>query len=77
MIPRSKVIDLLDAIPPEFQMDGGDMVVDIASECTWHIKAILGSRTDVAGAVPPIPAMARRWWEARGAKGGRAAAPSG
>lgn len=63
MISRKTMLDLLKTIPPQFEVDGSLMEVDIASACTWHVKVIRGSRRDVASAVPPVPTMKRRWWK--------------
>jgi hypothetical protein len=63
MIPKQTMIDLLNAVPREFKGDGAFMKVEIASECTWHVKAMLGSRRDVAASVPPVPAMESPWWK--------------
>lgn len=62
VVPRSRLIAVLKGIPPQFKVDGELMSIAIASPCTWHVKAILGSRQDVASAVPPIPAMKPPWW---------------
>lgn len=62
MISRRKMIDLLRAVPLQFKGDGAYMEVDVASPCTWHVKAIRGSRHDVAQAVPPVPPVRSRWW---------------
>jgi hypothetical protein len=62
MISGKTMLDLLKTIPPQFEVDGELMAVNIASACTWHVKAILGARQDVSAAVPPVPAMKKRWW---------------
>ena len=62
MIARSRMSAVLKGIPPQFKVDGTLMAVAVASPCTWHVKAILGSRQDVASAVPPIPAEKPPWW---------------
>lgn len=62
MTDMSRMRALLKGIPPQFKVDGGLMSVAVASPCTWHVKAILGSRQDVASAVPPIPATKPAWW---------------
>lgn len=62
MISRKTMLDLLKAVPAPFKIDGELMAVNIASECTWQVKAIRGSRQDVVAAVPPVPAMDRHWW---------------
>lgn len=62
MISRRTMIELLREVPVPFKVDGALMEVNVASACTWHVKAILGSKGDVASAVPPIPAMRSRWW---------------
>lgn len=63
MISRKQMLDLISAVPPEFAVDGHEMALMISSPCTWHVKAILGSRQDVAAAVPPIPAVQSPWWK--------------
>jgi hypothetical protein len=63
MISKRRMTDLVKAVPQEFKGDDAYMEVDIASPCTWHVKAILGSQHDVAQAVPPVPAMQSPWWE--------------
>jgi hypothetical protein len=62
MIARSRTLAVLKGIPPQFKVDGTLMSVAVASPCTWHVKAILGSQQDVASAVPPIPRMKPAWW---------------
>lgn len=62
MYSRSRMLNFLSGVPSEFSFDGKVMTVDVASPCTWHIKALLGSQAAVASAVPPIPAMQPRWW---------------
>jgi hypothetical protein len=63
MYSKKQMTDLIDAVPPEFAMDGRQMALMIASTCTWHVKAILGSKAEVAAAVPPIPAVQSPWWK--------------
>lgn len=63
MVSRKSMLDLFKAVPPQSKIDGELMAVNIASTCTWHVKAIRGSRQAVASAVPPVPAMKKRWWK--------------
>ena len=63
MFSRKQMLDLIGAVPPEFTVDGHQMALMISSPCTWHVKAILGSKQDVAEAVPPIPAVQSPWWK--------------
>lgn len=62
MISRKTMLNLLKSVPRQFEVDGELMAVNIASACTWHVKAVLGARQDVATVVPPVPAMKKRWW---------------
>lgn len=63
MFSRSKMLNMLSGVPPEYKMDGNLMVIDLATTCTWHVKAILGSQHHVQSAVPPVPKMEAAWWK--------------
>lgn len=63
MFSRQRMLDFLAGVPPEYSFDGKQMTIDLATPCTWHVKAILGSRSDVSAAVPAVPAVQRRWWK--------------
>lgn len=63
MYSRSTMLNMLSGVPPEFKTDGELMAVDIATTCTWHVKAILGGKQDVESAVPPVPKMEPAWWK--------------
>ena len=63
MFSKRQMTDLIAAVPSEYKFDGKLMAVMIASRCTWHVKAILGSKQDVASAVPPIPTVRSPWWK--------------
>lgn len=62
MISKQQMMTLLNAVPHNFEFDGAYTEVDVNSSCTWHVKAILGSRQDVISAIPSVPRMQRRWW---------------
>ena len=62
MISGRTMKEMIKAVPPEYKADAGEIAVVIASRCTWHVKAILGSRKQVAAAIPPVPAMMAEWW---------------
>jgi hypothetical protein len=63
MYSRSKMLNFIAGVPPEYRIDGHEMSIVIASACTWHVTAILGSPQEVAAAVPPVPAVAHPWWK--------------
>jgi hypothetical protein len=63
MYSRSQMVALRRGVPRELKFDADQLVIDVASECTWHVKAVLGSRQDVASAVPPVPMMKAAWWK--------------
>lgn len=63
MISRNRMIGLIRNVPPEYKMDSEQMAIQISSPCTWHVKALLGSRTAVASSVPAVPPMQPRWWK--------------
>jgi hypothetical protein len=60
---KRQMTDLLAGVPPDFAVDGHEMQLMVATACTWHVKAILGAKGDVAAAVPPIPAVRSPWWK--------------
>lgn len=63
MFSRSKMLNFLAGVPPEYSFDGKQMTIDLATPCTWRVRAIRGSRDAVASAVPPVPAVRPRWWK--------------
>jgi hypothetical protein len=63
MIPAHTMLQLLKSVPQEFKGDGAYTEVDIASACTWHVKAVLGSHRDVAASIPPVPRVESHWWQ--------------
>lgn len=62
LISKQQMITLLNAVPQTYKFDAGYTEVDVNSPCTWHVKAILGSKQDVTAAIPPIPRMKSPWW---------------
>jgi hypothetical protein len=63
MVSRDRMMGLIRNVPAEYKMDSEQMAIQISSPCTWHVKALLGSRTAVASSVPAIPRMQGRWWK--------------
>lgn len=63
MIPAHTMVELLKSVPQEFKGDGAYTEVDIASACTWHVKAVLGTRQDVVASIPPVPPVESPWWQ--------------
>lgn len=68
MISKKQMVNLLKTIPAQFTVDGKYTSVVVETPCTWHVKAILGTPTQVRAAIPPIPRVESPWWR-RGASG--------
>jgi hypothetical protein len=62
MISKARMLDLINGVPPDFTVNGHEMAIDVASPCTWHVEAILGSKVEVAAAVPAVPSQQAPWW---------------